>query len=188
LRHTVVRYLMFRIRKAIGSDVVGICEIYNQAIDERIATFETEPRTELERRKWLDEHDMKHPVLVAVRDRQMNEIGVNGRDEEIVGWASISIYRPKSWYSGIGEFSIYVKQGSRGTGVGKELMTALIDEAKRLGYWKLLGRIFAFNVASRNLCRSFGFREVGTYEKHGKLNGKWVDTVIVEKLIHENLS
>jgi len=184
-----VHYLMVRIRKAITSDAAGICEIYNQAIAERMATFETEPKTELERRKWLDEHDMKHPVLVAVRDRQVSEIGLGVRkDEEIVGWASISIYRTKSWYSRVGEVSIYVKQSSRGKGVGKQLMAALIDEAKRLGYRKLISRILAFNVASRNLCRSCGFREVGTYEKHGKLNGKWIDTVIVERLIQENLS
>jgi phosphinothricin acetyltransferase len=79
-------------------------------------------------------------------------------------------------------------QGSRGTGVGRQLMTSLIDEAERLGYWKLLSRIISSNIASRNLCRSCGFREVGTYEKHGKLNGKWADIVIVERLIHENLS
>ena len=178
---------MLRIRKAIASDAMGICEIYNQAIDERMVTLETEPKTELERRKWLDEHDLKHPVLVAVRDQHVSKIGLGGKDEEIVGWASISIYRTKSWYLGVGEFSIYVKQGSRSTGVGKQLMTALIDEAKRLGYWKILGRILAFNVASRNLCRSCGFREVGMYKKHGKLNGKWVDMIIVERLIHENL-
>ena len=178
---------MVRIRKVVPSDAAGICEIYNQAIDEGVATFETEPRTEFECRKWLEEHDVKHPVLVAVRGRQVSEIGLGGEDEEIVGWASIAIYRTRSCYSGVGEFSIYVKQGSRSTGVGKQLMTALIDEARHLGYWKLLSRIFPFNVASRNLCRSCGFREVGMYEKHGKLNGKWVDMVIVERLIHENL-
>ena len=176
---------MLRIRSAIASDAVGICEVYNEAIGEGMATFETEPRTELERRKWLEEHDVNHPVLVAVESRQVT--GLAGK-EEIVGWASISTYRNRSCYSGVGEFAIYVKQHSRGTGVGKQLMTALIDEARRLGYWKLLSRIFPFNVASRNLCRICGFREVGTYEKHGKLNGKWVDTVIVERLIHENLS
>jgi phosphinothricin acetyltransferase len=105
-----------------------------------------------------------------------------------VGWASISIYNIRPCYSGVGEFSVYVKEGYRGRGVGKKLMTALIEEAKRLGYWKILSRIFTFNVASRNLCRSCGFREVGIYEKHGKLNGRWLDTVIVERLIHENLT
>lgn len=181
-------YLTLRIRKAVASDALGICEIYNQAIYEGISTLETEPRTELERRKWLEEHDIRHPVCVAVRDRHVSEIGLGGKNEEIVGWALISTYRTKSFYSGVGEFSIYVKQSSRGTGVGKQLMTTLIDEAKHLGYWKLLSRIISSNIASRNLCRSCGFREVGTYEKHGKLNGKWTDVVIVERLIHENLS
>jgi L-amino acid N-acyltransferase YncA len=108
-------------------------------------------------------------------------------DQTILGWASISTYRPRSCYSAIAEFSIYVEKGSRGRGVGKRLMTALIQEAKQLGYAKLVSRIFQFNVASRNLRRSCGFREVGTYEKHGRLDGKWVDTVIVERLIHENV-
>jgi len=66
-------------------------------------------------------------------------------------------------------------------------MTALVEEAKRLGYWKLVSRVFLSNFASRNLCKSCGFREVGIYEKHAKLDGKWVDKVIVERLIHENL-
>ena len=60
-------------------------------------------------------------------------------------------------------------------------VSALIDEAKARGWWKLLSRIFPQNTASRKLCASLGFREVGIYEKHGRLNGKWMDTVIVEK-------
>jgi len=67
-------------------------------------------------------------------------------------------------------------------------MMALIAEARRLEYWKLLGRIFTSNIASRRLCKSCGFREVGIHKKHGKLNGRWMDIVIVEKLIHENLT
>jgi phosphinothricin acetyltransferase len=59
----------------------------------------------------------------------------------------------------------------------------LIDEAKARGWWKLLSRIFPENLASRKLCTALGFREVGIYEKHGRLDGKWRDTVIVEKLL-----
>ena len=175
-----------RIRKAIVSDAQAICEIYNQAIAERKATFETEPRTVSDQCKWIAEHDERYPMLVAVRSRA-DEMVLSKRDDVILGWASISTYRPRSCYSGIGEFSIYVREGSRSRGVGGRLMTALVDEAKRLGYWKLVSRIFRFNVPSRNLCKSCGFREVGIYEKHGKLDGKWVDTVIVERLIQENL-
>jgi len=128
------------------------------------------------------EDNESHPMLVAVSGEDERVL-----DAAIVGWASISPYRPRSCYSGVGEFSIYVSKSCRGRGVGRRLMIALIEEARQLGYWKLVSRIFPFNVASRNLCRSCGFREVGIYEKHGKLDGKWVDTVIVERLIHENV-
>jgi phosphinothricin acetyltransferase len=67
-------------------------------------------------------------------------------------------------------------------------MMALIAAARRLEYWKLIGRIFTSNVASRRLCKSCGFREVGIHQKHGKLKGRWLDIVIVEKLIHKNLT
>jgi predicted phosphodiesterase len=64
----------------------------------------------------------------------------------------------------------------------------LIDEARRLGYWKLVSRVFTFNQASRALCAACGFREVGVYEKHGQLDGRWLDCVIVERLIGEHSS
>jgi phosphinothricin acetyltransferase len=67
--------------------------------------------------------------------------------------------------------------------VGSVLLDALIAEAERLGLWKLVSRVFVFNTASRALCRKHGFREVGIYEKHAKLDGRWIDCVIVERLI-----
>jgi phosphinothricin acetyltransferase len=67
------------------------------------------------------------------------------------------------------------------------LLTALIDAARGRGYWKLVSRVFPFNTASRALCRACGFREVGVYEKHSRLNGDWLDVVIVERLMPENL-
>jgi L-amino acid N-acyltransferase YncA len=163
-----------KIRRARLTDAKDIALIYNQGIAERIATFETEPRNEEERKKWLEGHGEKYPVLVA-------EIGDN-----VAAWAGVSSYRERACYSGIGEFSIYVSKDFRGRGIGKILLNSLIQEASRLGYWKLLSRIFVSNDASRRLCKSCGFREVGIYEKHGKLDGKWIDTVIVERLIPEN--
>jgi L-amino acid N-acyltransferase YncA len=174
-----------QIRKVLLSDARGICEIYNQAIVEGGATFETEVRTESDIHALIQEHDEGHPILVAVMD---NEVDPGQQPETIVGWASISTYRPRSCYSGIGEFSFYVREEFRGRGAGKKLMISLIEESKRRGYWKLLSRIFPSNFISRSLCKSCGFREVGTYEKHGKLNGKWIDTIIVERLIPENLT
>jgi phosphinothricin acetyltransferase len=96
-------------------------------------------------------------------------------------------YRPRACYAGIGEFSIYLDRAARGRGVGRTLLDALVDEARARGYWKLVSRIFPANAASRALCRACGFREVGTYEKHARLDGEWKDVVIVERLIPENL-
>lgn len=164
------------IRRARPADAAAIAEIYTQGILERIATFESEPRTPEMMLAWLAEHDERHPVLVAEQA---------GR---VLGWASISSYRPRACYAGVGEFSIYLHRDARGQGIGKVLLGALIDEARRLGYWKLLSRVFPFNTASRRLCAALGFREVGIYEKHAKLDGRWLDVVIVERLIPENLT
>ena len=79
-------------------------------------------------------------------------------------------------------------RAARGRGVGRQLLAALIDAARDRGYWKLVSRVFPFNTASRALCRSCGFREVGIYEKHGCLDGVWLDVVVVERLIPENLT
>jgi L-amino acid N-acyltransferase YncA len=165
------------VRAAIAEDAGQIAEIYNQGIEGRAATFETELRTADAMREWLIDHQSKHqPVLVAVEKTA------------VVGWVSVSTYRPRACYSGIGEFSVYVRKDYRGRGIGEKLLSSLIDEARRLGYWKLLSRIFTFNIASLELCKKCGFREVGIYQKHGKLEGKWLDTMIVERLIPENLN
>jgi len=164
------------VRRANPTDAAPIAAIYNDAVEERVATFETEPRSEAAMRAWIENHDERHPILVAELP-----------PETVVGWASVSEYRPRSCYAGVGEFSVYVAQGQRGRGVGRMLLAALVEEAGRQGYWKLVSRIFPSNLASRALCRRCGFREVGVYEKHGRLDGNWLDTLIVERLIPENL-
>jgi phosphinothricin acetyltransferase len=65
---------------------------------------------------------------------------------------------------------------------------AIVSEINRSAYWKLVSRVFTFNDASRALCKACGFREVGIYEKHGQLDGRWLDVVIVERLIPENIT
>lgn len=140
----------------------------------RGATFETEPRSAATLAARIDQDAERHPVVVA------EEGGV------VVGWASIGSYRERPCYAGVGEFSVYVDRAARGRGVGRALVSALLERARERGYWKLVSRIFPFNEGSRALCRALGFREVGTYEKHGRLDGRWLDVVIVEKLIPEN--
>lgn len=164
--------LVVRMARAADSDRVA--KIHNQGIAERIATFETEPRTAADVAKRIEEAPGRFPVIV-VEDA-----------DTVVGWASIGPYRERPCYAGVGEFSVYIDRDARGRGVGRTLMTRLVEEARSRGYWKLLSRVFPSNTASLALCRSLGFREVGTYERHGRLDGRWLDVVIVERLIPEN--
>ena len=155
-------------RRANPADAAAIARIYNEGIEERIATFETRPRSAADVEKWFDG---VHPVVV-VED-----------DGEILAFASTSIYRPRECYAGIADFSVYAARAARGRGAGRAAMVALMDAARDAGFWKLVSRVFVENAASRGLLRSIGFREVGTYERHAKLDGVWRDVVIVEKLL-----
>ena len=155
-------------RRATPSDAAAIARIYNEGIEERIATFETRLRNAADVEKWFDG---AHPIVV------IEDAG------EILAFASTSMYRPRECYAGIAEFSVYTARSARGRGAGKSAMLALMDAARQAGFWKLVSRVFVENEASRGLLRSVGFREVGTYEKHAKLDGTWRDVVIVERLL-----
>jgi len=155
-------------RRATKADAGAIARIYNQGIEDKIATFETRPRTAEEVEGWFDD---AHPAVVAEE---------GGR---IVGFASTSSYRPRECYSKIAEFSVYVARDFRGRGVGRRTLGALIEESRKAGLHKLVSRIFPENVASRAACRAVGFREVGIYKAHGQLDGVWKDCVVVERLV-----
>jgi phosphinothricin acetyltransferase len=167
--------MMDTIRLAAASDAPAIAAIYNQGIAARSATFETTLRDASDIEARLEQPD-HFPTIVLEQDGA------------VAGWANLSAYRPRACYAGIAEFSIYVDAAARGQGVGRRLLEALIEAARVRGYWKLVSRIFTFNTASLALCRRCGFREVGIYEKHGQLDGRWLDVVIVERLIPENLT
>ena len=159
------------VRPAVRDDAGAIAAIYNAGIRGRGATFETRERTAADIEAWFDRES--HPILVAERD---------GR---VVGWAAASPYRARECYAGIAEFSVYVDTAEHGRRIGDTLMTEFIPALERAGFWKVLSRIFPENTASRALCRRHGFREVGTYERHARLDGVWRDVVIVERLLGE---
>jgi phosphinothricin acetyltransferase len=158
-------------RAATADDAAAIARIYNEGIEDRVGTFETEPRSETDVLGWIE---AGYPLVV----------GEDGG--EVVAWASAPPYRAhRPAYSGVADFSIYVARSARGRGFGRMTLAALIAEAEGRGYWKLVSRIFPENEASLALCRSLGFRQVGTYRRHAKLDGIWRDTVIVELLLAE---
>jgi phosphinothricin acetyltransferase len=167
-----------RVRTARAEDAAAIAEIYNQGIRGRNATFEVEERSAENRLEWLQAHDEHHPCLVAV----LTEAG----QETVVGWVSADGYRARPCYRGIAEFSVYVHDDYQGHGVGSRLMEAFLPACEAAGLWKVLSRVFPENEGSLALCKKFGFREVGTYEQHGCLDGVWRDVVIVERRFPRN--
>lgn len=160
-----------KVRPAEPGDAATIAAIYSQGIEDRIATFETEPRTAAAIAQQFAARAATHPAVVVERE---------GR---VVGVAWTSEYRPRQAYVGVAEVSVYVARDARGEGVGRLALDAVAEAAAARGFWKLVSRIFPDNVASRRLCAAVGFREVGVYRRHGKLDGRWRDCVIVERLI-----
>jgi L-amino acid N-acyltransferase YncA len=155
-------------RSATPNDADAIVRIYNQGIEDRVATFETRRRSVEDVHAWFDG---VHPIVVV-------EDGGG-----VVAFAATFTYRPRECYAGIAEVSVYVARAYRRHGAGRIALETLIQAAKEAGFWKLLSRIFPENLASRGLVRQLGFREVGIYEKHGQLDGQWRDVVIVERLV-----
>lgn len=155
-------------RPARAGDLEDVVAIYNAGIRERVATFETRPRTRDDVAGWLQDD---RPFIVAERD---------GR---VVGWARAGSYSDRCVYQGVGEHAVYVHPDGRGQGLGRRLLEALSEEAQRRGLHKLTSRVFADNLASRAAHRAAGFVEVGIQRRHGQLDGEWKDCVLVEKLL-----
>ena len=160
-----------RIREATGDDAAAICRIYNQGIQDRVATLETEERTPEERAAWLGARGRRHPVLVAEDDGGL------------LGWASLNVFNARHAYEHVADLSLYVERDARGRGVGRQLLAALVARAIELGYHKLVLAAFPWNAAGMRAYARAGFREVGIYREQGRLDGRWVDTIVMEKIL-----
>jgi L-amino acid N-acyltransferase YncA len=159
-------------RAASPEDAEAIARIYNEGIEERIATFETSLRTAREIQTWFDGI---HPVVVVEEEG------------EVISFANTTPYSPRACYSGVAEFSVYTASEARSRGAGTLAMKTLMQAAEEAGFWKLLARVFVENELSRKLLLSLGFREVGVHEKHARLDGVWRDVVVIERLLPANM-
>jgi L-amino acid N-acyltransferase YncA len=161
-----------KVRRATTADAAAITAIYNEGIASREATLDTGLRTVPDMARRIAGAYDRHAWLVAT-----DETG------EVVAWAATMPYSSRAAYDGIAEFSIYVAGAHRGRGAGRLVLEALLAEAERSGLHKVTSRIFTDNAASRGLCASLGFREVGVHLRHGLLDGRWRDVVTVEILL-----
>jgi phosphinothricin acetyltransferase len=159
------------IRRAGADDAEAIAAIYNEGIEDRVATLETELRTPEERRAWLAARGDRHPVFLAERG------------DLALAWASLNPFNPRAAYAHVADLSIYVARGARGTGVGRALLSRTIDEARGLGFHKMVLVAFPTNTAGMRLYARMGFTTVGTYREQGCLDGRWVDVIVMEQIL-----
>src|SRR5882724_13541585 len=129
-----------RTRSVTLADAAAIAAVYNEGIADRIATFETEPRSAGQIAEWFTGRQL---VVVA----ETEETGP-------VAFAASFPYSDRACYSGIGEFSVYVRRDYRGRGAGRAVLAALIEAATATGSYKLTSRVFPENIASRALLRT----------------------------------
>jgi phosphinothricin acetyltransferase len=155
-------------RPARPGDAPAIAAIHNQGIEDRVATFETEPR---------------RPGDIAERIEAGELMLVAERGGEVLGFASVSPYSTRAVYAGVGEASVYVERAARGGGVGAVLVESMAAAAGERGLHKVVGRLFTDNAASVALFRSHGFSEVGVHRRHAQLDGEWRDVLLVERLV-----
>lgn len=161
----------WNIRSATLDDVARICEIHNEGIVDRVATLDLDPHTLEEETAWFS--GLKFDEFVLVYE-------VQGRVE---GFAANTRYSPRKCYGGVGVLSIYISREYRGQGVGRRLLTALIDTAKARGYRKIILRACVQNARGIALYEKVGFEKVGIHKKHGYVDNNWVDILVMEIIL-----
>ncbi|WP_156130706.1 arsinothricin resistance N-acetyltransferase ArsN1 family A [Paenibacillus durus] len=162
------------VRQAVSDDIAHILRIYNQGIEDRIATLETDAKDMGYMESWFQDHQGRYPVLVAERD------------DQILGWASLNPYSHRCAYNGVADLSIYIGRESRGQGVGSTLLQALENEATEKDFYKIVLFTFPFNQQGQGLYRKMGYREVGVFEKQGIIDNEYIDVMIMEKLLDKH--
>ncbi|MGA7569892.1 MAG: arsinothricin resistance N-acetyltransferase ArsN1 family A [Candidatus Aquilonibacter sp.] len=159
------------IRRACGRDLSAIRDIYNEGIEDRVATLETDLRSLGDIADWWSRHDERYAVLVCIHD------------DEVVGWASLNAFSHRCAHAAIADLSVYVARAHRGRGIGSSLLTALAPIALAGGFHKIVLHALNENEHGKRLYRKSGFVEVGVFNEHGKLDGRYVDVVAMEKLL-----
>lgn len=162
-------------RLATVEDAEAIRTIYNREVLGSTVTFDMVARTLEDQLAWMDAHSGAHPAVVAVDD-----------EDQVRGFGSLSPYRPRAAYRTTVEDSVYVAQDTQGGGVGKGLLSELVRLAGSHGFHAVIGRIVGGHEASIGLHRACGFEIVGTEREVGRKFGKWLDVVVMQRLVDAN--
>ncbi len=161
------------VRRADRGDLEAIRCIYNEGIEDRVATLDVEPKSPAEMEVWWREHDGNYAVLVATES------------EAVVGWASLNRFSHRCAHAAIADLSVYIARAHRGRGIGAALLLQLEEAARAGGFRKIVLHALDSNELGKRLYRKCGFREVGVFEQHGIIDGGFADVIAMEKLLSE---
>jgi L-amino acid N-acyltransferase YncA len=165
---------MFNIRPAEIKDVPAITGIYNDAILNTTATFDTELKTSEQQTEWFKNHDNNHPVIVGELEKT------------VIGWASLTRWSDRCAYDKTSEVSVYVHKDFRGKGFGKKLLEQLVLRGEKAGTHYMLARITQGNESSIHLHEVFGFKHVGVMKEVGFKFGKFLNVHLMQKVFSGN--
>lgn len=146
--------------------------IYNREVVESTVTFDMVERSLDEQLAWVEAHRGAHAAVVAVDD-----------DGTVVGFGSLSPYRSRPAYAPTVEDSVYVHRGHRGQGLGRRLLEDLVDRARHHGFHSVIGRIVGGHAASIALHDRCGFEYAGTEREVGRKQGRWLDVVLMQRML-----
>jgi phosphinothricin acetyltransferase len=159
------------LRPATGADLDAINAIYNHCVRHSTCTYQTESETAAERRAWFDHHGPRHPVVVALMAGQ------------IVGWGSLSAFRPRAAYRHTVENSVYVRDDVLRRGIGGVILKDLIRRAREIGYHSIIASIDGEQTASIAFHARHGFVEVGHLKQVGFKFDRWLDVFYMQLML-----
>jgi L-amino acid N-acyltransferase YncA len=163
---------MLNIRPATENDIEVITEIYNDAILNTTATFDTELKSNEERLQWLRNHTEMNPVIVATMH------------DDVIGWASLSKWSERSAYDTTAEVSVYVHKNFRDQGIGRRLLEVVTIEGGNAGLHTIISRITEGNEKSLHLHDILGYERIGILKEVGKKFGKYLDVHLLQKVFN----
>lgn len=159
------------VRTASAADLEAVRRIYNEGIEDGVATLEVDPKNSEDIAAWWAEHQERFPVLVATDGAA------------VVGWAFLNRFSHRCAHAAIADLSVYVARSHRGRGIGHALLGALEQHARRHGFRKIVLHALNGNEHGKRVYRKCGIMEVGVFREHGVLDGEFVDVVAMEKLL-----
>jgi L-amino acid N-acyltransferase len=166
-----------RVRPATLDDAEAIRTIYNYEVLHTTATFDLVPRSQADQQAWLAARTGAFTALVAEAE--------DGGDDAVLGFAALSPYKDRAGYRTSVEDSVYVSRSAHGRGIGRLLLTSVLEVAEAQGFHAVMARIEATGMASRGLHAASGFQLIGIEREVGRKFGRWRDVAVMQCLLHE---